>query len=108
MLLTAWVEDSTQTVMAATEVPPEDYEPSSDGLGLTSKGYQQITSWQVALFLPRVHTLLPSSCDHTGISYALRSSAVHSIPFHGIFSVCLRLKLWLEPWLWLALQAAIC
>ena len=47
MLLTAWVEDSTQTVMAATEVPPEEFEQQGDGFGVASKGYQQVTSWQV-------------------------------------------------------------
>ena len=47
MLLTAWVEDSTQTIMAATQMDPDEYEQQSDGLGVASKGYQQITSWQV-------------------------------------------------------------
>ena len=47
MLLTAWVEDSTQTVMAATEVGRVEYGQQGDGLGVGSKGYQQVTSWQV-------------------------------------------------------------
>ena len=52
MLLTAWVEDSTQTVMAATEVGPVEYEQQGDGLGVGSKGYQQVTSWQVCTSYP--------------------------------------------------------
>ncbi len=56
MLLTAWVEDSTQTVMTATEVAPEEHEHLGDGLGVASKGYQQITSWQV-------YTVFLTGCD---------------------------------------------
>lgn len=49
MLLSAWVEDSTQTIMAATEVPPDDYGTPADGLpGTANKGYQQITTWQAS------------------------------------------------------------
>lgn len=58
MLLTAWVEDSTQTVMAATEVPPEEYEQPGDGFGVASKGYQQVTSWQVSPSLSIFFTVL--------------------------------------------------
>ena len=48
MLLAAWIQDNVETIVAATEVPPAAQLPQSDGLGVASKGYQQITSWQVS------------------------------------------------------------
>lgn len=47
MLLSAWIQESTETIMAASEEVQEAEDSSPDGLGIASKGYQQITSWQV-------------------------------------------------------------
>ena len=49
MLLSAWIQESTETIMAASEQVLEAEDPTSDGLGIASKGYQQITSWQVSI-----------------------------------------------------------
>jgi len=47
VLLSAWIQESTETIMAASEHVQEAEDPTADGLGIASKGYQQITSWQV-------------------------------------------------------------
>lgn len=51
--------------MAATGAVPDEYDAQSDSLAVASKGYQQVTSWQVCLsqvpigkWLLRTHKLV--------------------------------------------------
>ena len=53
VLITAHKEDLTDTIMTASEevMPDVGYDVQAESTGVISKGYQQITSWQVCTYL---------------------------------------------------------
>lgn len=52
VMVTATAEDTNETVMATTDEIEQDvgYDNLSETQGVASKGYQQVTTWQVDLF----------------------------------------------------------
>lgn len=61
VLLSAWVEDTVETIMAATDLPGAGANSQADGLGITSKGFNQITSWQAYPLPSSISSIMPLS-----------------------------------------------